>query len=64
MSYTVTGKHPEGYLEAEHIYCLKEENEFWACTGENNDPEKIKLKNRVLAKREEFKRKWNRGLIK
>lgn len=54
----ITSQYPEGYLKAEKEFCKTEEDELFFCTESDFHPDRVRLRNRLLSKREEFKRKW------
>ena len=56
----ITHKYPEGYVEEESEYCREEENALFNCTEAPFHPDRIKARNRLLSKREEFRRKYYR----
>jgi len=57
----ITQKFPTGYLKAEKEFCRAEEKILFSCTEMAFHPDRIKARNRLLSKRTEFKKKWNKG---
>lgn len=64
MSFEIVGNFPEGYLDKEKIFCKEEEDAFYQCNQEVMHPDKVFTRNRLLSKRAEFKKQWNKGKIK
>lgn len=56
----ITHKHPKGYIEEESKYCREEEKALFECTEAPFHEDKIRARNRLLSKREEFRRKYYR----
>ncbi len=57
----IVNKFPTGYIKAEKEFCHAEEKILFSCTNEEFHPDRIKARNRLLSKRAEFKKKWNKG---
>ncbi len=56
----ITQKFPPGYLKAEKEFCHVEEKILSSCTESSFHPDRVKARNRLLSKRAEFKKKWNK----
>jgi len=54
---------PEGYREAEDIYCAKESDALFASKAHYKSPEKAMLRKALQNKRAEFRKKWFKGKV-
>jgi len=60
MTIEITGRFPTGYIEKEKIFCKREELALINSNLPSNHPDKSILRNRLLSKRDEFMKKWNK----
>ena len=56
----ITGRFPTGYIEKEKIFCKREDLALVNSNLPAKHPDKSILRNRLLSKREDFKKIWNK----